>query len=80
MYGVMSQFGASRVKSNDPATSLTYMVSHAAFGITKAYVLTKIADPGLYKPHFAPLGLPEQTADTAGTQNPKAPAAAINPS
>jgi hypothetical protein len=65
MYGVMSRFGATKASSNDPNTTLTFMISHAAFGITKSYILTKITDPGLFKPHFEPLGLPERNATTA---------------
>ena len=58
MYGVMSQFGATKVKANDPNTALTFMFSHTAFGLTKAFLLNKITNPGLYQPHFQSLGRP----------------------
>lgn len=59
MYGVLAQMGASKIKSNDPMTFLTSFISHTAFGITKFYIVTKITDPGLFKPHYESLGVPE---------------------
>ncbi len=66
MYGVLSQIGATKMKVNDPNTYLTSFVSHTAFGITNSYLLTKIIDPGLYKPHFESLGVPEKKSDERG--------------
>jgi hypothetical protein len=60
MYGILGQMGASKMKPNDPGTALTSFVAHSAFGVTKSYILNKIADPGLYKPHYEALGVPEK--------------------
>jgi len=71
MYGIMSQFGATKVRSNDPNTYLISMLSHTIFGITQAYLLTKITDPGLFKPHKS-LGEPcEDTWENNGENNTK---------
>ncbi len=58
-YGIMTQMGATKTKSNDPNSFLASFVSHTAFGITKSVILTRIADPALFKPHFESLGVPE---------------------
>ncbi len=59
-YGIISQFGATKVKTNDPNTHLISFISHSVFGITKAYLLTKIVDQGLYEPNFNSLGDPKE--------------------
>ena len=52
MYGIMTQLGVTKVKSNDPNTCITSMFYHTAFGITTVYLLTKIASPELFEPDF----------------------------
>ncbi len=47
-YGVLSRMGASSLRQEDPNTSLILMVSHAAFGLTSAWLLRNIANPNLF--------------------------------
>ncbi|OWZ84375.1 hypothetical protein [Natranaerobius trueperi] len=60
-YGVLARLGASSIKEQDPKTSFTLMISHAAFGLTSAILLTKLVNPNLYKPHFKSLGSPKRS-------------------
>ena len=64
MWGIMSRFGATKVIVNDPNSHLTSMLSHTLFGITSTYLLTKIADPDLYDPHFKSLDMPHPQNDS----------------
>jgi len=60
LYGVLAQFGATKVRSKNPNTYLTSMISHTAFGVMETYLLNKLTDPGLFEPDPASLGEPEE--------------------
>ncbi len=45
---LVSAFPQNRVRPKDAASNLSYMVSHAAYGIVATYVAAKFGDPLLY--------------------------------
>ncbi|UMZ72619.1 hypothetical protein [Natranaerofaba carboxydovora] len=69
MYGVMASLGSTTTKSDEPNTYLTSLISHTAFGITKAYILVNIADSGIFKPHYQALGKPKEESDSASVKS-----------
>jgi hypothetical protein len=45
---LVSAFPQNRARPKDAASNLSYMVSHAAYGIVTTYVAAKLGDPSLY--------------------------------
>ena len=43
-----SAFPQNKVRPKDAASNLSYMVSHAAYGLVTTYVAAKLGDPSLY--------------------------------
>jgi hypothetical protein len=50
---LLSAFPQNKVRPKDAASNLSYMVSHAAYGLVTTFVAAKLGDPSLYdvKPH-----------------------------
>jgi len=44
----VSAFPQNRARPKDAASNLSYMISHAAYGIVTTYVAAKFGDPSLY--------------------------------
>ncbi len=55
-YGVLSQFGATSVRTSDVKTVLASWISHSVFGLTEAFLLTAICAPDLFEPKYHPTG------------------------
>jgi hypothetical protein len=71
MHGVLTQLGATKVKSNDPNSQISSMIAHTLFGVTSSYLLVKIADPELFfEPHH---GLPGENLQNDVTENNEYP-------
>lgn len=47
---LLSAFPSNKVRPKDAASNLSYMVSHAAYGLVTTYVAAKLGDPLLYDP------------------------------
>jgi hypothetical protein len=45
---LVSAFPQNKVRPKDAASNLSYMVSHAAYGLVTTYVAAKFGDPSLY--------------------------------
>lgn len=45
---LLSAFPGNKVKPKDAASNLSYMLSHAAYGIVTAAVVAKAGDPSLF--------------------------------
>lgn len=50
---LLSVFPQNKVRPKDAASNLSYMASHAAYGLVTTFVAAKLGDPSLYdtKPH-----------------------------
>lgn len=48
VYGLLTSFGASNIKSHSPKTVIAEFASHTAFGIAAALVATRLGDEGLF--------------------------------
>lgn len=61
-YGVLSNMGVSTKITRDAKTTIVSWIAHSVFGMTKAYLITKICDPRLFgRPDLAEVpSLPEE--------------------
>ncbi|MCR3921428.1 MAG: hypothetical protein NUK65_02790 [Firmicutes bacterium] len=51
-----SAFPQNRVRPKDAASNLSYMVSHAIYGVVTTYVAAKLGDPSVFNIESAPKG------------------------
>jgi hypothetical protein len=61
---------ANKAKPKDAASNLSYLVSHAAFGLVTTFVAAKLGDPSIYdvKPQKNNLQPTRQTSEEASSE------------